>query len=103
VQNPLRGFIAKKLSLAESRFRAWHAFTAAPTVAVTQHCGETMELLDLQPPDYGVHSKGIYIIDDDGVRIFAGPFDSETAAITWIIQRQEGLSRRRSAQEFAAH
>jgi hypothetical protein len=31
-----------------------------------------MELLDLQPPDYGVRSTGIYIIDDDGLRVFAG-------------------------------
>ena len=53
-----------------------------------------MELLDLQPPDYGVHITGLYIIDDDGEHVFAGPFDSETAAITWITQRQDALSRR---------
>jgi len=47
-----------------------------------------MELLDLQPPDYGVRSTGIYIIDDDGLRVFAGPFESEATAIAWIIQRQ---------------
>jgi hypothetical protein len=56
--------------------------------------GDVMELLDLQPPDYGVHITGLYIIDDDGERVFAGPFDSETAAITWIAQRQDALSRR---------
>ena len=48
-----------------------------------------MELLDLQPPDYGVRSTGIYIIDDDGLRVFAGPFESKATAIAWIIQRQE--------------
>ena len=47
-----------------------------------------MELLDLQAPDYGVHSTGIYIIDDDGVRVCAGPFESEAAAIVWIIRRR---------------
>jgi hypothetical protein len=40
-----------------------------------------MELLDLQPPDYGVHSTGFYIINDDGLRAFAGPFESEATAI----------------------
>jgi hypothetical protein len=28
-----------------------------------------MELRDLQPPHYGVHITGIYIIDDDGIGI----------------------------------
>jgi hypothetical protein len=56
-----------------------------------------MELLDLQPPHYGVHITGIYIIDDDGIRIFAGPFESETAALNWLEQRQEALLRHRSA------
>jgi hypothetical protein len=62
-----------------------------------------MELLQLEPPDYGVLSTGLYIINDDGIQILAGPFDSETAAITWIIQRQEGFNRRRSAPEATAH
>ena len=43
-------------------------------------------------------STGLYIIDDDGERRFAGPFDSETAAITWIAQRQDALSPAR--QQF---
>ena len=50
-----------------------------------------MELLQLEPPDYGVHTMGIYVIDDDGIGICAGPFDSETAAIGWIDQRHEML------------
>jgi hypothetical protein len=62
-----------------------------------------MELLDLQPPDYGVHSTGIYIIDDDGLRVFAGPFASEASAIAWIIQRQETMNRHRSERTSAIH
>ena len=38
-------------------------------------------LLELEPPDYGVHTTGIYVIDDDGIGVRAGPFESETAAI----------------------
>ena len=59
--------------------------------------------LDLQPPDYGVHSTGIYIIDDDGLRVFAGPFASEATAIAWIIQRQETMNRHRSERTSAIH
>jgi hypothetical protein len=103
MQSPLSGLSLRHYRLRNLGFVRWHAFTVAPTVALTQQRGETMELLDLQPPDYGVRSTGIYIIDDDGIRIFAGPFDSETAAITWIIHRQEDLNQRRSAQERAAH
>jgi hypothetical protein len=62
-----------------------------------------MELLDLQPPDYGVRSTGIYIIDDDGLRIFAGPFGSEATAIAWIIQRQEIMNQHRSQRASAIH
>lgn len=54
-----------------------------------------MELLDLEPPHYGVHAAGIYIIDDDGSGVLAGPFDSEVAAISWIELRQQALSERR--------
>jgi hypothetical protein len=59
-----------------------------------------MELLDLQPPDYGVRNTGIYIIDDDGLCVFAGPFESEPTAIAWIIQRQETINRHRSDRRF---
>jgi hypothetical protein len=62
-----------------------------------------MELLDLQPPDYGACSAGIYIIDDDGLRVFAGPFESEATAIAWIIQRQETMNLRHSERTSAIH
>ena len=62
-----------------------------------------MELLDLQPPDYGVRSTGIYIIDDDGLHVFTGPFESEATAIAWIIQRQETMNLRRSERAAAIH
>lgn len=52
-----------------------------------------MELLDLDPAEFGVADAGLYIIDDDGLRPLAGPFTSESAAITWIVQRQEMLNR----------
>jgi hypothetical protein len=71
----------------------WLAFAVTPTVAADNSHGGTMELLQLEPPDYGVSTMGIYIIDDDGIGVCAGPFDSETAAIGWIDQRQETLIR----------
>jgi hypothetical protein len=46
---------------------------------------------------------GIYIIDDDGLRVFAGPFASEATAIAWIIQRQETMNRHRSERTSAIH
>jgi hypothetical protein len=46
------------------------------------------------PLHYGVTATGIYIVDDDGTDVLAGPFDSETAALVWIAQRQENLIRR---------
>jgi hypothetical protein len=48
-----------------------------------------MELLELEPPDYGVHASGIYVIDDNGTGILAGPFESEAMAIMWIDRRRE--------------
>ena len=59
-----------------------------------------MELRQLEPPDYDVHTTGIYIVDDDGVRVFA---DSETAAIGWIVQRQQDMNRRRSVHQSGVH
>jgi hypothetical protein len=53
-----------------------------------------MELLQLDAPDYGVTATGIYIVDDDGTDVLAGPFDSEPTALVWIAQRQENLIRR---------
>jgi hypothetical protein len=40
---------------------------------------------------------------DDGLRVFAGPFESEATAIAWIIQRQEVINRRRSQHASAIH
>jgi hypothetical protein len=58
-----------------------------------------MELLHLEPADYGVHATGIYVIDDDGISVLAGPFESEAAALRWIDQRLEALRRNRSRDE----
>ena len=52
-----------------------------------------MELLQLEPPDFGVSTPGIYVIDDDGTEVIAGPFQSEAAALAWISQRQEMLNQ----------
>ena len=73
----------------------WRDLANLPTVTIALQRGETMELLQLEPPDYGVPTTGIYIIDDDGIGVCAGPFDSETAALRWIDQRQENLTRSR--------
>jgi len=93
VQNPLRG-IAVEISVAEScrqrlgttraRVLAWRCQSAD---------GESMELLKLVPPEFGVAEPGVYVIDDDGAGIYAGPFDDETGALAWIEQRQRRLSR----------
>jgi hypothetical protein len=69
---------------------------------ITQRRGEPMELLQLDPPEYGVHTTGIYIIDDEGIRVCAGPFATETAAIASIEARQETLNRGRRAVAQAA-
>jgi hypothetical protein len=41
----------------------------------------------------GVHITGIYIVDDDGIHIFAGPFESETTAPNWLEQPQRLCAR----------
>lgn len=58
-----------------------------------------MELLELDSPSYGVSTPGIYIIDDDGERVCAGPFDSEIAAIAWIDLRQQNFVEHRRLQD----
>ena len=52
-----------------------------------------MELLELIPPEFGVAEPGIYVVDDDGAHVRAGPFDNDAAALAWIEQRQRRLSR----------
>jgi hypothetical protein len=74
-------------------FVHWLLRSRTHTVAPKQKPGETMELLDLVPPDLGVTAAGLYIIDDDGLRPLAGPFASESAAIAWIVQRQDNVIR----------
>lgn len=69
------------------------------TVMSPYNAGKAMELLQLEPPNYGVHSSGIYIIDDDGATVLAGPFKSEHAAVEWINQRQETVKQHRLAAE----
>ena len=63
---------------AESRLCALDQDTAALIVAFTQKREGPMELLELDSPSYGVSTPGIYIIDDDGERVCAGPFDSKS-------------------------
>ena len=62
-----------------------------------------MELLELDPPGYGVSTRGIYIIDDDGKQVFAGPFDSEIAAIAWIDLRQQNIVQHRQLEDSPMH
>ena len=45
-----------------------------------------MELLDLAPSQLGVTDSGIYVVDDDGAQVLAGPFTDETEALAWIEQ-----------------
>lgn len=43
-----------------------------------------MELLDLWPGEHGVAVPGIYVLDDEGEEVLAGPFRSEREAVGWI-------------------
>jgi hypothetical protein len=63
----------------------------------------TMELLELDPPSYGVTTRGIYIVDDDGEQVCAGPFDSEIAAIAWINLRQQTIAQHKQLQDSPMH
>jgi hypothetical protein len=84
---------------AESRLRALSQPRDHAYGPVALQRGENMELLQLEPPSYGVHSSGICIIDDDGTGVLAGPFKSERAAVEWINQRQEIVKQDRLAAE----
>lgn len=73
-----------------------------PTLLRSDHYqkrGEIMELLELEPPHYGVYISGIYVIDDDGTATLAGPFASEAAAIRWIDQLRDTLTSCRPSGE----
>jgi hypothetical protein len=52
-----------------------------------------MELLELIPPEFGVAEPGVYVVDDDGAQVRAGPFPNDAVALAWIEQRQCRLSR----------
>jgi hypothetical protein len=86
-------------TIAESRLRALSRPRDHAYGPVALQRGESMELLQIEPPSYGVHSSGIYIIDDDGTGVLAGPFQSENAAVEWINQRQEIVKQHRLAAE----
>ena len=63
---------------AKSRLCALDPDTAALIVAFAQKREGPMELLELDLPSYGVSTPGIHIIDDDGERVCAGPFDPKS-------------------------
>jgi hypothetical protein len=77
--------------------------TAAFTVVLTQKREGIMELLELDSPSYGVGTPGIYIIDDDGEHVCAGPFDSEIAAIAWIDLRQQKFAQHQQLKGSGIH
>jgi hypothetical protein len=70
VQNPLRGSSLWKCQMRNRAFVPWRDLAKLPTVAIALQRGETMELLHLEPDNYGVNTTGIYII---GARPISGP------------------------------
>ena len=50
-----------------------------------------MELLELTPSELGVTIVGIYVVDDDGAHVVAGPFETGDAALAWINNHQQGM------------
>ena len=44
----------------------------------------SVQLLELDSDELDVASHGIYVVDDDDVRVLAGPFDTEALAVEWI-------------------
>ena len=69
----------------------WFDAGCVSTLGLQTLTGKIMELLELEPPQYGVRISGIYVIDDDGIATLAGPFGSEPAAIRWIEQLRDKL------------
>jgi hypothetical protein len=43
-----------------------------------------VEVLDLTSEQEGAPVPGIYVIDDEGVGVMAGPFLNEAEALRWI-------------------
>ncbi len=60
-----------------------------------------VELLYLSPPRSGLRLSGIYVLDDEGERVLAGPFMSPRDAVRWIEMtapaRQEATKRSEAA------
>lgn len=60
-----------------------------------------MELLYLFPPRSGVRLSGIYVLDDEGEQVLAGPFMSPRDAVRWIEMtvpaRQDATKRSEAA------
>ena len=83
--------------LWKSRMRNLRVFslgiTRGPFLALGSdwQVGASMELLELMPPEFGVSESGVYVVDDDGVQVRAGPFDNDGAALAWIERRQHRL------------
>ena len=73
-----------------------------PSLAL-RNARELWSCWNLSSPSYGVSTPGIYIIDDDGEHVCAGPFDSEIAAIAWIDLRQQNFVRHPRLQGPGMH
>lgn len=56
-----------------------------------------MELLSLRWGEHGVAVPGIYVLDDEGEEILAGPFRTEADAVGWI-EATAPLRKRRQMQ-----
>lgn len=60
-----------------------------------------MELLYLFPPRSGVRLSGVYVLDDDGERVLAGPFKNPRNAVRWIemtAPARQSVTRRTEAE-----
>jgi hypothetical protein len=75
------------------RFVPWQDARARTSLGSDRQVGASMELLQLIPPEFGVAKPGVYVVDDDGAQVRAGPFDNDAAALAWIEQRQRRLFR----------
>ena len=100
---PAARFIAVKLSHAESRFCALARMPRRsyrrphPTTRGNDGAAATRTARLWRPHHGNLHHRRY------GTHVFAGPFDSESAAIGWIDQRQDALNQRRPARETAVH
>ena len=58
-----------------------------------------MEILELSPGELGVDSAGVYVVDDGGRHVLAGPFATEIAALVWINLTHEARIKNSVAAE----